>query len=76
LTAISLLFVTLFRFELRAKALRARIRVLERASIELGDTRQGGEHGAENASGTPQSIPAEPGVGVAGSAKPLPARSA
>jgi heme exporter protein C len=35
LTALTLLFITLCRFELRAKALRARIRVLERAALDI-----------------------------------------
>jgi heme exporter protein C len=37
LTALALLFITLCRFELRAKALRARIRVLERAELDLAE---------------------------------------
>jgi heme exporter protein C len=37
LSAVTLLFITLCRFELRAKALRARIRALERAALEEGD---------------------------------------
>lgn len=38
LIAIGLLFVTLCRFELRAKALRARIRVLERTVLDVAET--------------------------------------
>lgn len=37
LSAITLLFITLCRFELRAKALRARIRVLERAALDIAE---------------------------------------
>jgi heme exporter protein C len=37
LAAIALLFITLCRFELRAKALRARIRVLEQAALDLDE---------------------------------------
>jgi heme exporter protein C len=38
LVAITLLFVTLWRFELRAKALRARVRALERAAAAGAET--------------------------------------
>jgi heme exporter protein C len=76
LIAVSLLFVTLWQFELRAKAIRARIRVLERAAIDRDSTRRAAGPDAESASDPAQPIPAHAPVGAARSAQPLPARSA
>jgi heme exporter protein C len=71
LVAVSLLFITLCRFELRAKAVRARIAALERAAREASDAQAdlGGLPGE-----APFSYPGPAEARPAGA--PLPARSA
>jgi heme exporter protein C len=64
LAAITMLFVTMFRFELRAKAVRARLRALERAAAaELdaaGPVRSGPSPLTGDAAGTPRRAAPKP----------------